>query len=233
MIRQGIFVALIGVQLGCAGLALGQPYRWLDDKGRVQFTDTPPPAGAKSVRKEKAVAPAESSQSSQSPAGGAVPFEVARAQKDFPVTLYTSPPCKEPCSEARSALNRRGVPFTEVLVWDVATFEKLRAVAGGADEVPVLTVGRSVQRGYEPMALESLLDSAGYPKAGAVPARAQAAPPIPEGYVDPTAREKPAAQPVQPRAPASATQRAGRYDPSGLQGNPPKPGRYGIPGETN
>lgn len=222
MIQQGIFVAL----LCSAGLALAQPYRWVDEKGRVQFTDTPPPAGTKNVRKESAPATAGR------PSAEAVPFDVARVQKDFPVTLYTSPPCKEACGAARSALNRRGVPFTEVQVWDVATFEKLRAVSGGADEVPVLTVGRTVQKGFEPMALDSLLDSAGYPKAGAVPARAQAAPPIPEGYVDPSTRDRTGAQPV-PAAPApAAAQKAGRYDPSGLQGSPQKPGRYGLPGDS-
>jgi glutaredoxin len=226
MIRQGIFLVLVGVQLCGAGPSQAQPYRWVDEKGRVQFTDTPPPAGAKNVRKDNAPVPAARASSE------AVPFDVARVQKDFPVTLYTSPPCKEACSEARSALNRRGVPFTEVQVWDVATLEKLRAVSGGADEVPVLTVGRSVQKGFDPMGLESLLDSAGYPKAGAVPARSQAAPSIPDGYVDPATREKPAAQPVPAPAPAAAAPKAGRYDPSGLQGNPPKTGRYGIPGES-
>lgn len=225
MIRQGIFLVLAGAQFCVAGLSQAQPYRWVDDKGRVQFTDTPPPAGAKNVRNEKAAAPAARA------ASESVPFDVARVQKDFPVTLYTSPPCKEACSEARSALNRRGVPFTEVQVWDVATFEKLRAVSGGADEVPVLTVGRTVQKGFDPMALDSLLDSAGYPKAGSVPARAQAAPPIPEGYVDPSTREKPSAQPV-PAAPApAAAQKAGRYDASGLQGTPQRQGRYGLPGD--
>ncbi len=225
MIRQGIFVALIGAQFCCTGLALAQPYRWVDEKGRVQFTDTPPPASAKNVRKESAPAPAAA------PAQP-VSFDVARVQKDFPVTLYTSPPCKEACNEARSALNRRGVPFTEVQVWDVATFEKLRAVAGSADEVPVLTVGRTVQKGYDPMAVDSLLDSAGYPKAGAVPARSQAAPTVPEGYVDPATREKPAAKPVPAPALAAPAPKGGRYDSSGLEGNPPKPGRYGIPGES-
>jgi len=37
----------------CAG-ASGQAYRWVDKDGKVQFTDAPPPPGAKDVRKSSA-----------------------------------------------------------------------------------------------------------------------------------------------------------------------------------
>jgi hypothetical protein len=71
-----------------------------------------------------------------------------------------------------------------------------------------------------------LLDTAGYPPAGSVPARSQSVPPPPEGYASADAKPetKPASNEPAPKA--------GPYDPSGLQGTPRKPGPYGVPGET-
>jgi hypothetical protein len=214
MILRAFFLVLM---LGVIGAAQAQQYRWVDEKGHVQFTDTPPPAGAKDVRKENTPPPGGGS-------AGAVPFAVARAQKDFPVTLYSSPPCKEVCGQIRSLLNKRGIPFTEVQVWDETSHNRLKAVAGNSDEVPVVTVGREVQKGFNAEALNTLLDTAGYPRAGSVPARSQGTPPPPDGVA---ADAKPATKPAS-NEPAP---RAGPYDPSGLQGTPQKPGPYGVPGD--
>ena len=217
MIRKGFLLALALA----ATAASAQPYRWVDEKGRVQFTDTPPPPGARNVRKENIPAPAAA------PAGeGGVPFAVARAQKDFPVTLYSSPTCTNPCAAARAQLNKRGIPFNEVVVWDEASQEKLKSVAGVSDEVPVLTVGRTVQKGFQAEAYDALLDSAGYPPAGSVPARSQAAPPAPAGYRPPEGAT--VAKPVE----APPAVKTGPYDPSGLQGPAPKPGQYSLPGDA-
>ena len=188
----------ISVLLGAVAFtASAQLYRWTDEKGRVHITDTPPPASAKNVQKKK-------------PAVGSVgeaqmPFELAQAVRDFPVTLYTSPNCKESCAAARSVLNRRSVPFKEVQVWDEQSNEELKRVTGASD-VPTLQVGRSVHRGYEPGGYDALLDSARYPRAGSLPPRAQAAPAAPQGYVPAGQRETPAtesAKPEQPPAPAA------------------------------
>jgi glutaredoxin len=156
--------APILVLLGAAAFAASAQhlYRWTDEQGRVHITDTPPPSSARNVQKKKpAAAGAEEAQQ---------PFEVKQATRDFPVILYTSPNCKEPCAAARALLNKRGVPFKEVQVSDEPSNEELKRVSGGND-VPTLVVGRSVHRGYEPGAYEALLDSARYPKAGRVPPR--------------------------------------------------------------
>jgi len=72
--------------------------------------------------------------------------------------LYTSPNCQEPCAAARAALNRRAVPFKEVQVWEEKSTEELKRVSGGND-VPTLVAGRSVQRGFEQEAYDTLLDT--------------------------------------------------------------------------
>jgi glutaredoxin len=173
-----------------ASSALAQLYRWTDEKGRVHVTDTPPPASARDVQKKKP------STSAVEPTR--MPFELAQAMREFPVTLYTSPSCQELCKGARAALNKRGVPFKEVQVWDEASNDELKRIAG-SNEVPTLVVGRSVHKGFEPEQFEALLDSARYPKAGSVPVRAQAAPPPPEDYQSPAEREaRSKAEPVKP-----------------------------------
>ena len=231
---RAFLLALLVAQLAAIGFAQAQQYRWIDKDGKLQFTDVPPPPGAKEVRQVSAT--------TAKPAPAPLPFELAELQKNFPVTLYTAPApvCVEPCALARGALNKRGVPFNEIQVWNDETLKQLKEL-GGSGNVPTLVVGRSVQSGYDSVNFDALLDSAGYPTAGALPARAQAAPPPPEGWSLP-----PVAEPVKP-APATAAgkpgpydasgltgppPKPGQYDPSGLTGPPPKPGQYGIPAES-
>jgi len=189
------------------------------------------PPGAKQVRK---MTPA-----TVKPEPAALPFDLAELQKNFPVSLYTAPNCKEPCDLARGMLNKRGIPFGEVQVWNAETLDQLKKVAG-SDSVPVLVVGRSVQSGFDQNRFDALLDSAGYPAAGEYPARAQAAPAVPEGYQPPPVAEPvaPAAGKEQKAGPYDTSgltgpaPKPGQYDPSGLTGPPPKPGQYGVPGES-
>ena len=172
-----------------------QLYRWTDEKGRVHITDTPPPASARDVQRKSAGAPAESRAQE--------PFELGQAVREYPVTLYTSPNCKEPCAAARAVLNKRGVPFKEVQVWDGPSNEELKRVSG-ADDVPTLVVGRSVHRGFAQAPYEALLDSARYPRAGLLPPRNQAPPPPPADYNTPAAEPaKPAPAPQAPAGPYS------------------------------
>jgi glutaredoxin len=218
MICRAFFGTIALFLLLAAGPVQAQQYRWVDKDGSTKYTDTPPPAWAKDVRKQS-LAPGK-------PTEAQTPFEILRLQQDFPVSLYTSPNCKEGCEMARDALNKRGVPFKEVQVWNPETNEELKKVSG-AVEVPTLVVGRTSHRGFEQGAFDALLDSAGYPRTGLLPARAQAAPTPPEGYIDETV--KPVAVPVAAPEPQP---KPGRYDPSGLQGAPRKPGQYSVPGET-
>lgn len=189
MMRMRIIGILL--MLAAATAAAQQLYRWTDEQGRVHITDTPPPPSAKGVQKKAYQSGGTSTDA------GPTPYELSVAMKEYPVTLYTSPICKEPCAEARAALNRRGVPFKEVQVWEAESNEELKKVSG-ANQVPTLVVGRSVHKGFDQSAYDALLDSARYPRTGILPARAQAAPALPEGYVPPG--ERPTAEPVKPQA---------------------------------
>lgn len=159
---------IFAVLLGAACAASAQMYRWTDEKGRVNITDLPPPPYAKDVQK---ISPTVFG---AVPESAGQPYALQLAAKSYPVTLYTAREC-EPCGAARNLLNSRGVPFREVLVVDEPQQEELRKVAG-ALAVPSVTVGSNLQKGFEESAYHSLLDIAGYPKAGILTPRNQAEP---------------------------------------------------------
>ncbi len=130
-----------------------QLYRWVDPDGRVSYTDKPPPANARDTEKMRV-----NTRADEIP----LPYEAKVAVKNFPVTLYTSD-CGEPCDAARRLLQARGVPFTEKNGREASVQEELTKLVG-APEVPVLLVGRSPVKGWEPGMWTSALDAAGYPK---------------------------------------------------------------------
>jgi len=169
-----------------------QLYRWTDASGRVHVTDTPPPPGAREVEKKSFKGSVVETDQ--------LPFELSKAMKNAPATLYTSPSCKDPCAQARAALNRRGVPFKEIVVWNPETNALLQRVSGAA-AVPTLTVGSTVQKGFEQGAFDSALDIAGYPKTGQMPPRNQAAPSAPTGANQTSAPAEEEQKPLGPYAP--------------------------------
>ena len=192
---MGIARLALGLVLAGAAFAAAaqQMYRWTDQNGRTHITDTPPPAGTKNVRM---INPGTSSGGSAAKPAAAVPYQLDLAMKQYPVTLFTSPGCADPCATARDLLNRRGVPFSEKQVWEEEGNAELQKLSGNT-RVPTIQVGQSVYAGFERAAYDSLLDSAGYPREGVLPSRAQAAPGRPEGYVPPEEREV-KAEPVKP-----------------------------------
>jgi glutaredoxin len=177
-----------------AGLAFAQPYRWIDEKGRVQYSDTPPPAGAKGVEKKRF---------QDNAIGGQPSYQLDKAMRESPVTLYSHPDCKDQCQIARDTLNKRGIPFREVSVDDQPKQDELKRLSGGIN-VPVLAVGGQVETTISPQAYNRALDLAGYPPAGVAPARNQAAPP-------PAPEEKQGEAPKPAAAPAP--ERRGPYAP--------------------
>ena len=151
--------AAIGICLlaACTGAALAaQLYRWVDEKGNVEWRDTPPPPAAKKIEQRNvggSVAPSTE-----------LPYSVQQSVKNFPVTLWTTD-CGDTCTKARAHLARRGVPYSEKDPRN--DFEGFKKLTGGT-EVPVLFVGSSRLKGYLESDWDSALDTAGYPKTALV-----------------------------------------------------------------
>lgn len=161
-------IACLLLSAVCAAHA--QQYRWVDEKGRVQYTDTPPPPHAKGVQKK-------------SLGGGASPdgqeaFALQVARKKSPVKLYSAPDCGPSCEDARKLLIKRGIPFSEISVTQVAQIEELKRVSGGG-VVPVMLVGSAVQKGFDTESYQRALDAAGYPRDNPPHATSPTIPPPP------------------------------------------------------
>lgn len=164
--RRGAFLGL--ALLLSAGAASAQMYKWVDANGKTHFTDTPPPASAKP-------APLKSG-SAVGAVSSDMPYALATAMRNFPVTLYTTGSCAG-CDSGRAYLRARGIPFTEKTVSNPADEERLRA-AGGDGNLPLLVVGGAKSTGYQQNAWESMLNVALYPAKKALPSSYQYPAPV-------------------------------------------------------
>jgi glutaredoxin len=163
-------VAIAVAAMFVASTAGAQMYRWIDKDGKVHYTDTPPPASAAKNVQKRGTAPTPTD------TGPAAPYAVQQAAKNFPVVVYTSENCGQPCTDGKALLVARGVPYREVAVGPGSDMsaEDLKKATGG-DTVPVMMVGRSTARGFETDMWNSALDAGGYPRSAPLSAAAQKA----------------------------------------------------------
>lgn len=138
--------------------AQAQLYKWVGPDGKVNYTDTPPPASVKQVEKKAA-------QSGGSAYTG-LPYELAELAKSHPVTLFSGPQCS-PCDSGRQLLNARGIPFTEKTVASNEDIEQLKKAGG--DSLPLVLIGRNKQVGFQKNAWDAALTAAGYPESSKLP----------------------------------------------------------------
>jgi len=130
-------------------------FRWVDKAGKVHYGDKPAEDAIGAEQKKFGAAPATGDDE--------LSYGVRKAKQDFPVTLYSAANCGDTCVQARSLLNKRGVPYAEknlATKEDIDAFKKLT----GGNSVPALTVGKSLLSGFEAGQWNSELDIAGYPK---------------------------------------------------------------------
>jgi len=141
--------------------AFSQVYKWTDAQGTVHYTDTPPPArNASQIR-----TPAPDAASGRTP----LPYELARAVKASPVTLYTTTrsACAG-CEQGRALLRARGIPYTEKTVDSDEDKEQLRQLTGKL-ELPLLVVGSRKVAGFQDAAWQDALSAAAYPRSAQLP----------------------------------------------------------------
>ncbi len=147
-------------------------YRWVDEKGTVNYTPYPPPANIKKVETKRL-----GSNTVQTSEGS---YGLQQATKNFPVTLYTTD-CGDLCNNARAHLKKRGIPYTEKNPTDPKEADDFKKQSGGGMEVPLLIVGSlKTIKGYLASDWDATLDQAGYPSTAVPGAKPAAAPPAPE-----------------------------------------------------
>lgn len=119
-------------------------YKWTDAQGRIQYSDTPPPAAKTTQLKlQTYTGPAQVSQAIGADSG---------------VTIYTTEWCGV-CKRAKTFFKQNGVPFRE---WDVEKTEygaaKFKQFGGSG--VPLITVGSEKMMGFDGNRFMDLWNSA-------------------------------------------------------------------------
>lgn len=146
----------------CMAGASAQMFKWVDEKGVVHYSDTPPPPSQKKV---------ELKPFSGGGSTAELPFELAEAARNYPVTLYTTSQCAA-CDQGRTLLQTRGIPFAEKTI-NTNDDQKKLSEAGSAGQLPLLLVGRNKQIGFESGAWNQALSDAAYPAQRMLPANYQ------------------------------------------------------------
>ena len=147
-------------------------YRWVDDKGVVNYTPFPPPANIKNVETKKF-----GGNTIQTSDGS---FSLQQATKNFPVTLYATD-CGELCNNARAHLKKRGIPYQEKNPTAANEGEEFKKLSGGGMEIPLLVIGTlKTIKGYLASDWDATFDQAGYPSTAVPGVKPAAKPPVAE-----------------------------------------------------
>lgn len=184
---------LLIVLFSCAAQA--ELYKWVGPDGKVNYSDRPPPTAATNVE-------------TKSPTSGLtrsveLPYELAQAVKNMPVTLYSGDQCA-PCSEGRNFLKKQGIPFVEKTVNSREDIDKLTQISGGS-QIPVLFIGRTKLSGFSSNDWRSSLSQAGYPASNQLPASyhfSEPQPLVPTALTPKPVEVQSRPQTSQPTAPA-------------------------------
>jgi len=171
------------VFLWAAALPAAAQYKWTDADGRVSYGDSPP----REARNIQRIDARQDDGGNELLRG--LPYALRRVAEQHPVVLYTTAPCA-PCDAGRELLRARGIPYVERTVASNDDIEQLQRIAG-TDHLPVLAVGRQMERSFETGAWHTLLDLAGYPRASLLTRTWQ--PPAPQPLT-PRPAPQPAAQ---------------------------------------
>jgi glutaredoxin len=151
---------LTSLLLAClfSGNVHAQLYKWVGPDGKVTYSDTPPPTGAKQLT-TKAI--------SGESGGVPLPEDLAAAVNKNPVTLYTGSSCA-PCNDGRTLLKQMGIPFSEKTVSTNEDVDKLRKLSGQS-QLPLLVISNSKFHGFSDAEWRVALSSAGYPETNKLP----------------------------------------------------------------
>ncbi|MBI5750664.1 MAG: glutaredoxin family protein [Hydrogenophilales bacterium] len=179
-----LIVSLLGFAFLLGAAAQAEMYRWVDKDGKVHYTDQPPPPNeAKKVEEKKF---------GGNLIQGDLPYATQQAAKNFPVTLYTGD-CGEFCTQAKTYLSKRGIPYSERLPGKNPADAELFKKISKDNFIPLLQIGGSTQlRGFDESAWAAALDQAGYPKSNPFPRGQQPKPAEPGKAETPPAANTPA-----------------------------------------
>lgn len=164
-VQAGLLAASLVAALPCWA-----QYKVIGPDGKITYTDRAPNPNDGKV----------STVNTRGVGGSDVPLPIELRQPvaRYPVTLYTAPTGCDPCESGRQYLRQRGIPFTERQMQNADDGVAVERLFGSRD-VPVLSIGSQVLRGFSPAIWGSYLDAAAYPRESRLPEGYQFAAPVP------------------------------------------------------
>ncbi len=146
---------LVSMLLATAGLAVADMYKWVDETGKIHYTDSPPP-GKKAQKLDLKINSIAGPPVVSAFKDGAAGTSNRTAAK---VKVYGAAWCGY-CKRAKAYLQARGTPFEDIDVERSVQGKSEFRVLGGRG-VPVILVGDQRMDGYRQEALEGMLKHAG------------------------------------------------------------------------
>ena len=149
------FVCLLSLLLPAMGAATADMYKWVDEGGKVHYTDSPPP-GQKAKKLDLKINSISGPPVVSAFTGSTASKSAASAAK---VKIYSATWCGY-CKRAKAYLQARGTPFEDLDVEHSAQgHAEYRTL--GARGVPVILVGDQRMDGYSQDTLAGMLKRAG------------------------------------------------------------------------
>ncbi|HWA11947.1 MAG TPA: glutaredoxin family protein [Burkholderiales bacterium] len=148
-------VLLCCIALLATESALADMYKWVDENGKVHYSDSPPP-GRKAKKLDLKINSISGPPVVSAFTGAGKPVVAAAAGG---VKIYTTTWCGY-CKQAKAYMQARGTRFQEIDVENSAQGQaEFRAIGGRG--VPVILVGAQRMDGYSQGSLEAMLKQAG------------------------------------------------------------------------
>jgi glutaredoxin len=132
----------------------GEVYRWVDNAGVVHYSDHAPSGSVKKLEQRKLETNVIDGQGS---------YVLKDAATKNPVILFAGD-CGPLCINAKTLLEKRGIPYTLKDPQKSKADADALNVLTGAMDLPVLKIGTTPIKGFEPNRWNQMLDEAGYPK---------------------------------------------------------------------
>ncbi|MBV1775022.1 glutaredoxin family protein [Burkholderiaceae bacterium DAT-1] len=130
----------------------GEIYQYTDANGSKVYTDRPPPGAAKRT---------DIKQNVIDTSGGN--FLVREAMRKHPVVMWATPDCGPLCESGKAFLLKNGIQYAFRNPQASQADQTAFAQVVPDRVVPVLQVGSTVLRGFDPDQWRATLDQAGYP----------------------------------------------------------------------
>jgi len=134
-------------------------YKWVDERGRVTYQNTPPPEDAASVERSAISATVNDLPGEEVEAEA--PAEEVAEEEVVSITLFTNPECTT-CEDMRAYFEESEIAFEEIDISEDTDQAEEMKQKHGHNNVPTIVVGNKSITGGSVNDLQTLLKNSGF-----------------------------------------------------------------------